>query len=262
MSAGGGNGHPAEEQFIAEMNALLVRDAEEYYRTLMQEDTISWNIRDDHFARTIVDIVRHFGSMVPNDATQKDAKVVIWAHNSHTGDARATDMGKIRGEINLGQRCRELFQTDNVFNIGFLTNRGTVTAAYEWDEAPHLMNLNNPIAQSIEKLFDETTEGDGFVITHKIIDVPDGSTKKVEIDRKLAEFLNRPRLQRFIGVIYRTVTEIPSHYTRCKVADQYDAVVHIKVTRGVRPLDPEVAVASVHKETLKGDMSAMYPFGE
>ncbi|KAH8100587.1 hypothetical protein BXZ70DRAFT_893167 [Cristinia sonorae] len=258
VAAGAADDHPAYEQFMAEMNALLVRDAEEYYRTMMQEDTKSWNIRDDHFARALVEIVRHLGSSAPDDSTQKDAKVVVWAHNSHVGDARATDMGRKRGEINVGQRCRELFGADNVFTIGFLTNRGTVTAAFEWDEPPLTRTLNPPIAQSIEKLFDETANDDCFVIMHRIEDLPDGSARKVEVNQELTRFLNRPRYQRFIGVLYKSATEIPSHYARCMVADQYDAVAHIKVSRGIQPLEPE----DVDKGLTRGELDETYPFGE
>ncbi|TCD67007.1 hypothetical protein EIP91_000627 [Steccherinum ochraceum] len=162
------------------------------------------------------------------------------------------------GEINVGQRCRELFGAENVFNIGFLTDQGTVTAAYEWDEPPRLLTLNPPISQSIEKVFNETTEGDGYIITHRIEDTPEGESKKVEVNKEVNEFLNKPRYQRFIGVLYKTATEIPSHYTKCRVADQYDAVVHIKKTRGIQPLEPE----DEFKGMTRGDLDMTYPFGE
>ncbi|KAL4243128.1 Erythromycin esterase [Abortiporus biennis] len=250
--------HPAEEQFVAEMNALVVRDAEEYYRTMMTQDVKSWNLRDDHFARTLLEITRYLGVTDPEGAILKEAKIVVWAHNSHIGDARATDMGGRRGEINVGQRCRELFGNDNVFNIGFLTNRGTVTAAYEWDEPPELFRMNPPIEQSIESEFDKATDNDSFVITHNIENTAEGYPKKVEISSELSDFLDKPRYQRFIGVIYRSATEIPSHYSKCSVAQQYDAVMHIKNSRGIEPLEPE--------DTWKGlkhvDFDETFPFGE
>ncbi|KAH9937527.1 uncharacterized protein B0H18DRAFT_1113351 [Fomitopsis serialis] len=205
---GQADGHPDEQHFVAEMNALVVRDAEEYYRTMMSEDTLSWNLRDDHFARTLRKVADHLG-----DGTGRKAKIVVWAHNSHIGDARATDMGRRRGEINVGQRCREIFGADNVFNVGFLTNRGT---------------------PSIERVFDEWASGDCFVITHKIENTPNGNEKQ-EMSPELSDFLNRPRYERFIGVIYRKDTEVPSHYSKCSVADQYDAVAHIRESRGIRP---------------------------
>lgn len=248
---GQADGHPAEQHFVAEMNAIVVRDAEEYYRTMMSEDTLSWNLRDDHFARTLRKVADHLGG-----GTGRKANIVVWAHNSHIGDARATDMGRRRGEINVGQRCREIFGADNVFNVGFLTNRGTVTAAYEWDEPPHIYRMNPPIEPSIERVFDEWASGDCFVITHKIENTPNGNEKQ-EVSSELSDFLNRPRYERFIGVIYRKATEVPSHYSKCSVAVQYDAVAHIRESRGIRPLEREE-----DNQRVDGDVVETYPFGE
>ncbi|EED79127.1 predicted protein [Postia placenta Mad-698-R] len=255
-------GHPAEEQFFAEMNALVVKDAEEYYRTMMLEDTRSWNLsvvrsRDDHFARTLVNIANYLGS-TDVDGSSTPAKIIVWAHNSHNGDARATDMGRRRGEINVGQRCREIFGDDNVFNVGFLTNRGTVTAAYGWDEPSAIHRMNPPHNTSIEHIFDEWAKGDSIIITHKIENTPEGKAKKREVPRELTEFLNEPRYQRFIGVIYRRDTELPSHYSKCSVADQYDAVVHIKESQGIQPLEPE----DTWKGFEGGEADLTFPFGQ
>ncbi|KAI0757165.1 hypothetical protein C8Q80DRAFT_1092744, partial [Daedaleopsis nitida] len=244
-------GHPRQEQFVAEMNALVVKDAEEYYRTMMTEDVRSWNLRDDHFARTVASVARFLGY-----ETGSPAKIVIWAHNSHVGDARATDMGKRRREINIGQRCREIFGDDQVFNIGFLTNRGTVTASHNWDEPPYLQKMNPPIDGSIEHVFDKWAQGDCYVVTHKIVADEKGEPRKVEVSEDLSNFLNRPRFQRFIGVIYRRLTEIPSHYSKCSVAAQYDAVAHIRKSRGIQPLE--------HEDTWKGpkaEVDETFPFG-
>ncbi|THH02897.1 hypothetical protein EW026_g93 [Hermanssonia centrifuga] len=178
-------GHPAEEQFMAEMNALVVKDAEEYYRTMMTEDEKSWNLRDDHFARVLDRVAHHLGTTP--EGQRKDAKIVVWAHNSHIGDARATDMGRRRGEINVGQRCRELFGDNNVFNLGFLTGRGTVTAAYEWDDDPELMTMNAPLNGSLEHLLDGSSIEDSFLVTHSIEDTSEGETIKVEESDELTE---------------------------------------------------------------------------
>ncbi|PCH33492.1 erythromycin esterase, partial [Wolfiporia cocos MD-104 SS10] len=231
----GAHAHPAEEQFVAEMNAIVVRDAEEYYRTMLTDDTKSWNLRcaptPHHFARTLVKIAEHLG------AGGAQAKTVVWAHNSHIGDARATDMGRRRDEVNVRQRCREIFGEHNVFNIGFLTNRGTVlSASYDWDDPPYLQAMNAPTRSSIECVFDEWGKSDCFVVTHRVEDTPEG---KREVTPELSDFLDRPRHQHFIGVIYRRDTEVPSHYSRCNVAAQYDAVAHIQESRGVRPLELE-----------------------
>ncbi|KAI0094600.1 hypothetical protein BDY19DRAFT_982048 [Irpex rosettiformis] len=250
-------GHPAQEQFMAEMNALVVRDAEEYYRTMMAEDTKSWNLRDDHFARVLVEIAHHLGTTTESGNRRADAKIVVWAHNSHIGDARATDMGTRRGEINVGQRCRELFGDDNVFNIGFLTGTGTVTAAYEWDEPPQLMTMNKPLSGSIEELLCESSDDDAIVIIKQIKDSVEGFAKKSEVSPQLTNLLNISRYQRFIGVIYRRRTEIVSHYSRCKVADQYDAIAIVKNSRGIQPLEREESWKGAHR----GDLDLTFPFG-
>ncbi|KAI0639240.1 hypothetical protein C8Q77DRAFT_1044978 [Trametes polyzona] len=245
--------HPHEEQFMAEMNALVVRDAEEYYRTMMTEDVLSWNLRDDHFARVVASVAQH---LAPSDRGPGRAKIVVWAHNSHVGDARATDMGRRRGEINIGQRCREIFGDDKVFNVGFLTNRGTVTASHNWDEPPYLQKLNPPIERSIESVFDNWADTDSFIITQKIVSDEKGKTKKVKVSEDLSDFLDYPRYQRFIGVIYRRLTEVPSHYSKCSVAKQFDCVAHIRESRGIQPLEQE--------DTWKGpkaEADLTFPFG-
>jgi erythromycin esterase-like protein len=112
-------GVPEDDRFVAEMNALTVKDAEKYYRTMMREDTKSWNIRDEHFALVVQKVAEHL------QRQGRESKIVVWAHNSHIGDARATDMGKRRGEWNVGQLCREIFGEDNCFNVGFIGSKGT-----------------------------------------------------------------------------------------------------------------------------------------
>ncbi|KAJ8494918.1 hypothetical protein ONZ51_g2030 [Trametes cubensis] len=169
--------HPHEEQFVAEMNALVVKDAEEYYRTMMTEDVLSWNLRDEHFARTVAGVAQF---LAPSDSGPGRAKIVVWAHNSHIGDARATDMGRRRGEISIGQRCREIFGDDKVFNIGFLTNRGTGSLLNAHGMSP-------PIDGSIEAIFDKWADMDTFIITHEIVTDDKGGTKKVKVSEELSE---------------------------------------------------------------------------
>ncbi|KZT21668.1 erythromycin esterase [Neolentinus lepideus HHB14362 ss-1] len=227
--------HPREEQFMAEMNALVVKDAEEYYRNMMPGDEDSWNLRDDHFVRTLVKIRDHLGPQGSNGKTHP-AKIVVWAHNSHIGDARHTDMGWRHGEVNVGQRCRELFGEDNVFNIGFLTNRGT----------------------SIEKIFDQAATDDFFIITHRILKTGKGNNQKVQESQALSSYLNESRYQRFIGVIYRPNTEIALHYSKCSVTKQYDAVAHLKHSRGILPLEQE----GTDKRMKRGEADVTFPFGQ
>ncbi|KAI0662663.1 hypothetical protein C8Q70DRAFT_1043046 [Cubamyces menziesii] len=216
--------HPHEEQFVAEMNALVVKDAEEYYRTMMTEDVLSWNLRDEHFARTVAGVAQF---LAPSDSGPGRAKIVVWAHNSHIGDARATDMGRRRGEISIGQRCREIFGDDKVFNIGFLTNRGTGSLLNAQSVRPWVSGMSPPIDGSIEAIFDKWADMDTFIITHEIVTDDKGGTKKVKVSEELSDFLNRPHYQRFIGVIYRRLTEIPSHYSKCSAS------------RGIEPLESE-----------------------
>ncbi|KAI0651687.1 hypothetical protein C8Q79DRAFT_897295 [Trametes meyenii] len=239
------NGHPREEQLIAEINALVVKDAEEYYRTMMTEDVLSWNLRwysmstrsDEHFARVLASLAQFLG---PSNCTgPRRAKIVVWAHNSHVGDARATDMGRRQGEINVGQRCREIFGDDQVFSIGFLISRGTVTASYNWDEPPYRQSLNPPMEGSVEAIIDKWTDTDTFVVTHKIVTDDGGKTRKVEASEDLSEYAFYPISVRFVGVIYRRLTEKPSHYARCSVAKQFDCIAHVRESRGIEPLERE-----------------------
>ncbi|TFK57397.1 hypothetical protein OE88DRAFT_129051 [Heliocybe sulcata] len=246
--------HPREEQFMAEMNALVVKDSEEYYRKMMSDED-TWNLRDDHFARTLVKIREHLGPQ-STDGTSRPAKLVVWAHNSHIGDARHTDMGWRRGELNVGQRCRELFGAANVFALGFLANRGTVTAAPNWDEEPRLYQLNPPHERSIEKVFDQAASDDFYVVTQRIVKTGKGANQKVQESEALSAYLNEPRYQRFIGVIYRPYTEIPSHYSKCSIAKQYDAVAHLKYSRGILPLERE----DTDKGMKKGEADLTFPF--
>ncbi|KDQ63837.1 hypothetical protein JAAARDRAFT_148566, partial [Jaapia argillacea MUCL 33604] len=250
--------HPEEEQFVAEMNALVVKNAEEYYRRMMSEYVATWNLRDNHFAHTLQKIHHHLGpsSSDSKTKTREPAKIVVWAHNSHIGDARHTDMGWRRGEINLGQRCREIFGEENVFSLGFLGGRGTVTAARNWDEPPRLYEMNPPFERSIERVFDHSTEEDFYLVMHRIEKDEKGENTKVAVSSRLNEFLNETRYQRFIGVIYRPTTEIPSHYSRCSLAKQYDAVAYLKWSTGIEPLEPEEGWKSA------GDLDETFPFGQ
>ncbi|KAJ8453906.1 hypothetical protein ONZ51_g13336 [Trametes cubensis] len=183
--------HPHEEQFVAEMNALVVKDAEEYYRTMMTEDVLSWNLRDEHFARTVAGVAQF---LAPSDSGPGRAKIVVWAHNSHIGDARATDMGRRRGEITIGQRCREIFGDDKVFNIGFLTNRGTGSLLNAHGMSP-------PIDGSIEAIFDKWADMDTFIITHEIVTDDKGGTKKVKVSEELSECVLPPALERPLDTV-------------------------------------------------------------
>lgn len=208
------HGHP-DDAFCAEQNARLVRNAERYYRTLYQGTVSSWNLRDTHMMETLEALVAH------QSRQGRAAKVVLWAHNSHLGDARATEMGGRRGELNIGQLVRER-HGDAAFLVGFTTHTGTVTAAEDWG-APAQRRIVRPArADSYEGLFHHVGLP-GFFLPLRA--------------GMAARALREPRLERAIGVIYRPRTERQSHYFSAILPQQFDAVLHFDVTRAVQPLE-------------------------
>ena len=204
-----------DEFFYAEQNARLVKNAEEYYREMFRGRVSSWNLRDRHMTETLIALQEHLKTQ------NKAAKIVVWAHNSHLGDARATDMGA-RGEWNVGQLARKKFGSENVVNIGFTTHSGTVTATSNWNESAQLKKVCPALENSYELLFHETG------LPRFFLNLRDSETK---------ELLTRPRLERAIGVIYRPETERLSHYFDAYLPEQFDGVIHFDKTRAVEPLD-------------------------
>jgi erythromycin esterase-like protein len=205
----------ADEYFYAEQNARLVKNAEMYYRTMFHERESSWNIRDLHMAETLDQLVSHF------DQQGQQTKIVVWEHNSHLGDARATDMKRM-GELNVGQLVRERYGNNAVL-IGFSTYTGTVIAASHWGGSAELKQVRSALPESYEAVFHQTGIPQFLLILR-------GENSAIEALRK-------PRLQRAIGVIYRPKTERVSHYFDVCLPDQFDAVIHIDDTKGVQPLD-------------------------
>ena len=220
-----------DESFDARQNALAVRNAEEYYRSMFQGGVSSWNLRDRHMVDTLDALAAHLGRQ-----RGTPAKVVVWAHNSHVGDARATERAAA-GELTVGQLVRERHQGDCRL-IGFTTYAGTVTAADDWDAPAQRKRVRPALDGSFEELFHEVGE--------KSFSLPLG------IARQAADVLRSPRLERAIGVIYRPETERQSHYFRARMADQFDAVRHIDETRAVEPLE-----RTAHWE--RGDLPETYP---
>jgi erythromycin esterase-like protein len=208
-------GIPADEHFFAEQNARLVKNAEEYYRSMFRGRDSTWNLRDCHMADTLEALLGYF------DAKGERTRVVVWEHNSHIGDARATQMGEA-GEWNVGQLARERFGGDAVL-VGFTTSVGTVTAAHDWDGPAERKEVRPPLPGSVERLFHATG------IPRFFLPLRDGG--------EVAGALREPRLERAIGVIYRPQTERQSHYFEARLADQFDAVVHVDRTRALQPLD-------------------------
>ncbi len=204
----------AEAHFSALRSADSVAGAEEYFRTLYV-GTNSWNARDRRMASNAAEIAEHVAALRGGAG-----KVIIWAHNTHIGDARATDAPR-RGELNLGQLLRER-HGDAAFLLGFLTDRGTVLAAEAWDEPGRIHSLRPALAESFAGLLRDARVGDGMLIFR-------GSEAA---NRHLAT----PRLQRAVGVVYQPATERLSHYFEAALARQFDAAIYIEKTSAVRPL--------------------------
>jgi erythromycin esterase-like protein len=205
----------ADAYFCAEQNARVVRNAEEYYRNMFRREVSSWNLRDTHMMESLVSLADHLGKQ------GAPAKIIVWAHNSHLGDARATQMSD-RGELNLGQLVRQRFGKE-VALIGFTTYEGTVTAASDWDGPAERKNVRPGHPESYEALFHDVDVPNFFLNLNHNID--------------LASHLRAERLERAIGVIYRPETEMVSHYFHARLPDQFDAVLHFDHTRAVEPLE-------------------------
>jgi erythromycin esterase-like protein len=210
------DGLPAEHRyFLAEQNATVVANAEEYYRTIFGGPAPSWNLRDRHMADTLDQLQVHLSGR------GEKGKIVVWEHNSHIGDARSTEMAQ-RGELNLGQLMRERHAHDAVL-VGFTTYTGTVTAASEWGGNAERKRVRPALPDSYEALL-HATGIPAFLLC------PLGGSVS-------GRALREPRLQRAIGVIYRPESERTSHWFAACVSQQFDALVHIDVTRAVEPLE-------------------------
>lgn len=210
------DGYVAEDEyFFAEQNARLVRNAEQYYRSMFGRRAESWNLRDTHMAETLEALIEW------RRRRAADAKAIVWAHNSHLGDARATEMGA-SGELNLGELVRRQYGAD-AYAIGFTTHTGSVTAARDWDEPAERRHVQPSLPGSYERLFHDTGIP-AFLLLLQREPVRSG--------------LLAPRLERAIGVIYRPETERASHYFRACLPEQFDAVLHLDVTNALTPLEP------------------------
>ncbi len=220
-----------DELFYAEQNAQLVRDAEEYYRAMFSGRVTSWNLRDRHMAQTLHALLAHLDRHP--DGTP--GRIVVWAHNSHVGDARATEVSA-DGQLTLGQLVRERYRGDCRL-IGFSTYSGTVTAASEWGGVAERKVVRPALAGSIEELFHET-----------------GNPAFIVSSDAAGAALDVVRLGRAIGVIYLPETERQSHYFHVRPADQFDAMIHIENTQALEPLE-------VTSLWIAGETPETYPTG-
>ena len=204
-----------DEFFFAEQNARLVRNAERYYRTMFRGRVESWNLRDRHMAETLDALISHLTLQGEN------AKVAVWEHNSHLGDARATYMADY-GELNVGQLVRQRYGSDAVL-VGFTTYKGTVTAASDWDGPAERKLVRPALPQSYERLFHESV-GSDFLLP-------------IRANQAASNAVRQSRLERAIGVIYLPQTERQSHYFNARLSDQFDAVIHFDETQALEPLE-------------------------
>jgi protein-L-isoaspartate(D-aspartate) O-methyltransferase len=218
-----------DEWLDAAANARLIKNAEQYYRIMYYGSAESWNLRDTHMFETLCQLL---------EAKGPGSKAVVWAHNSHIGNAAFTEMGQEREELNIGQLVKERLG-DEARLIGFGTHEGTVAAATDWDEPMEVKTVRPSLAESYERLCHDSG------VPRFLLDLRAG------VNEAAVEALREPRLERFIGVIYRPETERWSHYAQAVLPSQFDAWVWFDETEAVTPLGEEPA--SGEDET--------YPFG-
>jgi erythromycin esterase-like protein len=224
----------SDELFYAQQNARVVKNAETYYRSMFRSRDESWNVRDTHMVETLDALREHIGKRKGSRA-----KLIVWAHNSHIGDARATEMGD-HGQLNLGQLVRERYPQEETFLLGFTTHTGTVTAASDWDSPAGRKNVVPSRPDSFERLLHDTGLDD-FLLPVRHSDM-------------VSNLLKERRLERAIGVIYLPESERVSHYFHADLVNQFDAIIHLDRTKAVRPLDPS-------EHWTEEEVPETYPFG-
>ena len=217
-----------DEELVAQQNARVVRKAEQYYRAMFGGRADTWNLRDNHMTETVEHLRDHLRN------TGRSDRVILWAHNTHIGDARATEMGE-HGQLNVGQLLRERHGAD-VALVGFTTHHGTVTAASRWDGPAEKMRLRAALDGSWEDTFHELGIPSFAVVSE---DAPDALTGW--------------RLERAIGVVYLPRSERTSHYFRADIGRQFDVIIHLGETNAVTPLE--------RWSRIEADRGATYPFG-
>ncbi len=220
-----------ERGFCLEQNARVVKNAEHYYRTLLHGAVHTWNLRDRHLFETLEALSEHLDDRVGR------GKIVVWAHNNHLGDARATSRAQ-QGELNLGQLVRQRFG-NTAYSVGFTTHGGTVTAASDWGGPAERKTLRPALPTSYEALF-HRAHLPRFLL-------------HLGSHAALGEPGLRSGLERAIGVVYRPATERQSHYFRADLAEQFDAVIHFDHTRAIEPLE-------MSAEWTAGEAPDAFPF--
>ncbi|HEX5306952.1 MAG TPA: erythromycin esterase family protein [Dyella sp.] len=209
-----------EAQFVAERNAHVVVSGEAYYRGMFAGRQSSWNLRDYHMTQTLFSLQEHL------QRSGRPGRLVLWAHNSHLGDARATQMGRA-GEWNVGQLVRRRVGARQALLVGFTTYTGHVTAASEWGGEASRMAVRPARSDSYEALFHHTRLDRCYL----------------SLQPSAARALHEPMLERAIGVIYCPDTEYASHYFSATLAEQFDAVFHLDETEAVEPLSDDAVLS-------------------
>jgi erythromycin esterase-like protein len=222
--AGADHDADAEARFYVEQNARLVINAERYYRAMFRGGVQSWNLRDQHMAETLEALKEYL------ERIGSPAKLAVWEHNSHLGDNRATEIGQA-GQLNVGQLVRERHRATALL-VGFTTYTGTVTAASDWGGPAERKYVRRALPGSWEELFHE--QGPPAFLTG-------------------TERISGRRLERAIGVVYRPETERISHYFHARLADQFDALIHLDETHAVEPLERT-------SEWEAGELPETYPW--
>jgi erythromycin esterase-like protein len=252
-----------EQLFYTQENAVVVKDAEEYYRKAYAGGAVTWNLRDRHMHNTLKEILEHYNEK----RNWSRPKAVVWAHNSHLGDARATSVSEM-GEFNIGQLVRQTFGLSKSFNIGFSTYQGTVRAATKWGRPGEVMEINEARPESYEHLFhtaalratqqaegtknkpqkdkskaegegEEEMEMEGEENEMDFAVILRSNASEIPVDRTLVKLLKESRLERAIGVQYvkDPRKEIHAHYFDAVLPEQFDVVIHIDRTSALRALD-------------------------
>lgn len=220
-----------EAYFAAEQNALIAKNAELYYRTMVRGGPTSWNVRDHHMMETLDRLMQHHGPY---------AKAIVWEHNTHVGDARFTDMARA-GMVNVGQLARQSHEKEGVWLVGFGTFKGTVIAAREWGAEMEKMRVPDARAGSYEAAMHQAVGRDSLFIFR-------------DEDEEATLRLREPRGNRAIGVVYDPRTEHWGNYVPTILPHRYDAFIHIEESKAVDPLH---MIAE-----LDGEVPETYPTGQ
>jgi len=230
--AGYGGYIDGDELFYAQQNARLVKDAEEYYRNSYAGGSTTWNIRDKHMFETLEALMAYH-----DEKHARGGKSVVWAHNSHLGDASATEYARETGEINIGQLVRNKIGKNDSFNIGFTTYTGTVTAATYWGGPAQKFDLTPAFEDSYEALFHHAIPKDWSLILRS-------NSKELFPDKDIVGLLSATRTERMVGVQYVKRSERQSHYVPSNLPNQFDSVIHVDVTSAIQPLDDPSSTSS------------------